>query len=165
MAKEPSAKEPSEEFITIDIARDLDYRWKVGRYLSRFNQEMRDNKRLVANRCPKCGMLYLPPQMVCGRCHVRAGEEFIELSDKGTVTQYSFVVQRLWDPVEGKWFEPSPYPGATILLDGGVYTMGRLEETDMEKIHRGMRVEAVWKEKKERGLGTHDILYWRTIEE
>lgn len=159
------AEQPSEEYIAIHYQVGLPYRLSTGQYLGRLWKEMRDNKRLVANRCPKCGMLYLPPQMVCGRCHVRAGEEFIELSDKGTVTQYSFVVQRLWDPVEGKWFEPSPYPGATILLDGGVYTMGPLEETDMDKIKRGMRVQAVWKEKKERGLGTHDILYWRTIEE
>jgi uncharacterized OB-fold protein len=127
-------------------------------------KEAKDNERLVANRCPKCKMLYSPPVMVCGRCHVKVGDEFIDIGDKGTVTQYTIVVQRLWDPVEGKWFEPPPYPSATILLDSGVYSGGRLEETDTEKLHKGMRVQAVWKDKEERGLGARDIQYWRTIE-
>jgi len=52
-----------------------------------------------------------------------------------------------------------------ILLDDGVYIRHFLEETDAEKLRVGMRVEAVWKEDHERGEGTADVKYFRTIEE
>ena len=52
-----------------------------------------------------------------------------------------------------------------ILLDDGVYVRHFLEERDEKKLKVGMRVEAVWKEDDERGEGTADIKYFRTIDE
>lgn len=154
------AEQPSEEYIIIPIAMARPYRWSRGQYIGRLFKEIRDNKRLVANRCPKCQQLLYPPQMVCGKCHVRASDQFEEISDKGTVVQYTLIKMPLWDPHLGARAEPDPHPTATILLDSGVYTMmARLEETDPEKIKAGMRVQAVWKEE------TGEILYFRTIEQ
>ena len=158
------AEQPSEELITITWQRAVPYKWKLGRVLGRFYKEMRDNKRLVGNQCPKCKELMFPPRTVCGRCKVRAGEELEEISQKGTVRLYNPMVQKFWNPRTGDWYE-DPHPSATILLDGDVFTSHALEETDIEKLRVGMRVEAVWKEKKERGEGMGDILYFRTIEE
>jgi uncharacterized OB-fold protein len=88
----------------------------------------------------------------------------VELSDKGTVVQYTYVNFPLWDPhVGGRVQEEYPY--ATILLDDGIYWVSRLEEKDKEKLKAGMRVQAVWKEEgRGRGLD-EDILYFRTIEQ
>ncbi len=162
------AEKPSEEYIKVSYTRPLEYRWKVGRFLSRYYQEIRDNKRLVANRCPKCNELFFPPHMVCGRCKVKASEELIVLDEgdlKGTVQELAPPRgQRFWDPRRGDWFE-EPHPSATILLDSGHRIGHRLEETDMEKVKKGMRVQAVWKEKEERGNAMGDILYFRKIEE
>jgi len=157
------AQESSQEYIHVPIARPRPYRWSTGKYLGKLYKEARDNKKLVTNRCPKCKELLWPPQMVCGRCKVKAGEDWVEMSDKGTVIQYTFLVVPMWDPHLGeKW--ANPYPTATILLDGGVYLMHRLEERDWEKLKVGMRVQAVWKEEG-RGQGLDDILYFRAIEE
>jgi len=127
-------------------------------------KELRDNKKLVTNRCSTCKELLWPPRMACGKCKVKAGEDWVEMSDKGTVKQYTYLVYPLWDPHLGKRWT-NPYPTATILLDGGVYLVHRLEEKDPEKLKAGMRVQAVWREEG-RGLGLdNDILYFRTIEE
>jgi len=158
------AEEPSQEYIHVAYTMSRPYRWATGKYLGKLYKEMRDSKKLVANRCPKCKEFLWPPQMVCGRCKVRAGDDWVELSDKGTVVQYTYMVFPLWDPHAGKRVaEEHPY--ATILLDDGMYMVSRLEEQDKEKLKVGMRVQAVWKEEgRGRGLD-EDILYFRTIEQ
>lgn len=158
------AQEPSQEYIHVAYTMSRPYRWSAGKYLSKLYREMRDSKKLVTNRCPKCKELLWPPQMVCGRCKVRAGDDWVELSDKGTVAGYTYLVYPLWDPHAGKRVgEDHPY--ATILLDDGMYMVSRLEEQDKEKLKVGMRVQAVWREEgRGRGLD-EDILYFRTIEQ
>lgn len=158
------AQEPSQEYIHVAYTMSRPYRWSAGKYLSKLYREMRDSKKLVTNRCPKCKELLWPPQSVCGRCKVRAGDDWVELSDKGTVAGYTYLVYPLWDPHAGKRVgEDHPY--ATILLDDGMYVVSRLEEQDKEKLKVGMRVQAVWKEEgRGRGLDD-DILYFRTIEQ
>ena len=158
------AEEPRQEYIKVTYTKSRPYRWAAGKYLSKLDKEMRDRKKLVTNRCPKCKELLWPPQMVCGRCKVRAGEDWVELSDKGTVVQYTYVSFALWDPHVGGRVKEE-YPCATILLDDGIYWVSRLEEKDKEKLKAGMRVQAVWKEEgRGRGLD-EDILYFRTIEQ
>ncbi|MBA7665272.1 hypothetical protein ES703_73342 [subsurface metagenome] len=158
------AQEPSQEYIHVAYTMSRPYRWSAGKYLSKLYREMRDSKKLVTNRCPKCKELLWPPQLVCGRCKVRAGDDWVELSDKGTVAGYTYLVYPLWDPHAGKRVgEDHPY--ATILLDDGMYVVSRLEEQDKEKLKVGMRVQAVWREEgRGRGLDD-DILYFRTIEQ
>ncbi|RLC94425.1 MAG: hypothetical protein DRI39_02860 [Chloroflexi bacterium] len=158
-------EKPGQELLTVEIARPRPYRWSTGKYLGRLYKEAMENKRLVTNRCPKCKELLWPPQAVCGRCKVEAGEDWVAMSDKGTVIQYTYLVFPLWDPHYGEKLA-NPHPTATIKLDGGVYMVHFLEEKDPQKLKEGMRVQAVWKEKQEeRGRGLGDILYFRTIEE
>jgi hypothetical protein len=70
----------------------------------------------------------------------------------------------MWDPHYGEKFA-NPHANAMILLDDGVYIRHFLEERDEKKLKVGMRVEAVWKEDDERGEGTADVKYFRTIDE
>lgn len=151
-------EESSEEYIMIPIDMARPYRWSRGQYIGRLFKEGRDNRRLVANRCPECQHLLFPPQKVCGRCHVRASDKFEEISDKGTVKQITTIHLPLWDPHLGARAEENPHPQATIELDSGVSTMGRLEETDPEKVKVGMRVQVIWRE-------VGGIQFYRTIEE
>lgn len=162
------AEKPAEEYIIVEYSQALAYKWKVGKFLSRYYQEIKYNQRFIGNRCPKCNHLFSPPQMVCGWCNVRASDELEVLYEgdlKGTVESLSPARdQRLWDPRRGDWFTEE-YPSATIKLDSGHRFASRLEEKDMEKIQVGMRVQAVWKPLEERGQSVSDILYFRKIEE
>jgi len=165
MAKKSSEKKQKKpEYITIRIDAPRKYRWSTGKYIGRTYREAQENKKLVANRCVACKEVLWPPLQVCGRCKVEAGEDWVELSQKGTVMQYTVLVYPMWDPHYGEKFA-NPHPNAMILLDDGVYIRHFLEETDAAKLKVGMRVEAVWKEDHERGEGTADVKYFRTIEE
>jgi len=165
MAEQKPDNQQSEELIAVEYPRGVDYEWKLGRHISRFKIEARDNKKLMGNRCPKCNGLFMPPHVVCGKCKVRAGDELEEVSQKGSIRLFNPAVMRLWNPRTGDWYE-NPYPSATIHLDSDIFMGARLEETDMEKLYKGMRVEAVWREpKEERGQGMGDIMYFRKIEE
>ena len=159
---EKAEKKP--ELIKVEIARPRTYKWSSGKYLGRVYKEALDNKKLVANRCPKCKELIWQPAAVCGRCNVEAGEDWVVMSDKGTVVQYTYLVFPLWDPHYGDRLA-NPYPTATIKLDDdGVFLVHFLEERDPEKLKNVKRVQAVWKEEG-RGRGLGDILYFRTIDE
>jgi len=158
------AKEGSEpEHIAIRIALPRRYNWSTGKYLGRFYTEAKENKKIVGNRCPKCKEIWLPPTLVCPKCKVEMGWDWVELPQTGTVYQYTYLVYPLWDPHYGeRW--ANPYPSAIILLDNGVFFRHWLEETDKDKLRVGARVQAVWKEKyEERGQGPQDILYFKEI--
>ncbi len=147
------------ELIQLSIHSKVPYRWAAGRYWSRLFKSMRDHKRLIANQCPKCGHLHLPPSVVCGRCHIRLGEDFIELSGRGKVVSYTKAVEPIYDPGLGV-VRDNPHPVAMILLDEGAYIHHRLEEQNLDRLSRGLAVEAVWRDQGRTG-GVSDILYFR----
>jgi uncharacterized OB-fold protein len=163
MSTNPSEKKKP-QYITVNIDAPRRYRWSTGRFIGKTYKHAQEERKLVANRCVQCREILWPPMQVCGRCKVEAGEDWVELAQRGTVMQYTFLVYPMWDPHYGRKFA-NPYPNAMILLDDGVYIRHFLEETDTEKLKVGMRVEAVWREDAERGEGTSDIEFFRTIDE
>ncbi len=160
---EQASKEKKPEYFTVEFDLPRKYRWSTGKYMGKTYKEALENKKLVANRCQKCKQVLWPPVQVCGRCKVEAGEDWVELPQTGTLMQYTLLVFPLWDPHYGKKLA-TPYPNAMIELDDSTIIRHFLEETDTEKLKEGMRVKAVWKEKSERGEGTSDIKFFRTIE-
>lgn len=151
------------ELLEIVIPMDLKYKWAAGPHLGAFLRALKE-ERIIANRCPKCSRLQLPPTPVCGRCHIAMGETYLELSHTGTVISYSFVVDPMYDAGIGG-MRPVPYTLGAIVLDGGpdVAFFHRLEEKDPEKVRVGMRVEAVFRPPEEREASMEDILHFRTI--
>jgi uncharacterized OB-fold protein len=60
-----------------------------------------------------------------------------------------------------------PFTPAVIEIDGASKGMGilhHLNEVDPWKIHRGMKVKAVWKPAEERTGAITDILYFKPME-
>ncbi len=138
------------------------FEYAVGKYGSRFLTELRDNKTIVGIRCPKCKKVFVPPRRVCGECFV-AMYELVELSGKGTVETYTVLSFGFVDPDTGKQ-RPVPYTWGFIKLDGTDNTFVHcLEETDLDKLKIGMRVQVVFEEERRGHL--LDIRYFETIEE
>lgn len=157
-------------YLVIDTVVNLPFTESAGLYLSKFFITLRDQGKILANRCPRCQRIVFPPRIVCGFCKIRIpdkDENWVELSDKGTVLSYTVVTEREVDRVTGKVIG-QPYPCAFIRLDGGdEWTLMPhfLEERELDRLHNGMRVKAVWKPREERRARMSDILYFRTIEE
>ena len=68
--------------------------------------------KLLAQRCPKCGKVYIPPRGACPVDGVPTDEE-VELPDRGIVTTFCIVNV----PFYGQKITP-PYVCAYVLLDG-----------------------------------------------
>ena len=146
----------------------LPFAESAGLYLSKFFTAIKDEDKILANRCHRCERVIFPPRVVCGFCRVRIediDENWLELSDRGTVVSYSLVVEREVDRATGK-IVGDPYACAFIRLDGGdqwSIIAHFLEERDLAKLPNVKRVQAVWRPKEERRARMSDIKYFRTI--
>ena len=160
---EQEQKKKGPELINVEYDHPRKYLWSTGEYVGVTYDEAKKNKKIVSNMCPACKKILWPPKAVCGRCKVEVGTDFRELPQTGTVLQYTYLVYPLWDPHYGYPFA-NPYANAMIELDDGTVIRHFLEETDEKKLKEGMRVQAVWREdENDRGEGTADILYFKTI--
>ena len=158
----------AEEYLGVDsIASLKPFKDCAGLYLTKFFTEMRDNAKFHAVKCPECKRLLFPPSIVCAFCKVKVSDEWVELSDKGTVVSSFEVLERERDRVTGE-IMGVPYLPVSIRLDGTDEFSSFdhfLEEADYNKVHKDMRVQAVWKPREERQGKMSDIKFFRIIEE
>ena len=108
--------------------------------------------KLVGQRCPTCGKVYIPPRSACPADGTPTAEE-IELPDTGTVTTFCIVNV----PFLGQRITP-PYVSAYILLDGAdIAFLHLILDIPAEEVRMGMRVKAVWKPRDEWGTTIENI--------
>lgn len=134
----------------------MPYKYSVGALASRFFVGLRDNKKIMGVRCSKCNLVIVPPRSICSRCFSKL-DECVELDGKGTLLTYTVV--HYASPVQV--LKP-PFAYGVIQLDGadtGFTHM--LGEVDLENIKIGMRVEAVFNEKRQGNI--LDIKYFRPL--
>ena len=133
-----------EEAVILSAKILLPFSYSVGRTASKFFIELRDNKKIMGIKCPKCGRVIVPPRRYCGKCLVEA-DEWVEVGDKGTLVAYT-VMYRSSPNLPKK----NPFAYGIIRLDGAdtnlVHIIGGV---DLDKIKPGMRVQAVFKDERE----------------
>jgi uncharacterized OB-fold protein len=96
--------------------------------------------RLIGQRCPACGLVYIPSRGTCPADGVTTDTQ-VDLPDTGTVTTFSVVNVAY----PGQHIKP-PYVSAAILLDGADIAFQHLVlGLDPGEMRMGMRVKAVWK--------------------
>jgi len=131
-------------------------RYSAGAVGSRFLIEIRDKKRIMGTRCPTCNRVYVPARSICKDCFGQL-DEWVEVSDKGTVLTYTVCNQpNPVQPVE------TPLVYGIVQLDGAdtgfVHMLG---EVNPEQLRIGMRVQAVFKEEREASI--LDIKYFKPL--
>ena len=100
--------------------------YSAGAVGSRFLTELRDRKRIMGTRCPACNRVYVPARSVCKDCFSQL-DEWVEVSDKGTVLSYSVCHQpNPTFPVRAATalgFKPEQYmPGLQVSKFGNTYS-------------------------------------------
>jgi uncharacterized OB-fold protein len=142
----------------------MPYEWSIGRYGSRFFQEIRENQRFIGIRCPKCQKVLVPPRQICGPCFQKL-DELVPLNDQGTLMAFSVVNYPFIDPATGLQ-RPIPYTYGYIRIDGSDNIFSHLiNETDESKIKVGIKVRAVFKDPAEMEGNIQDIRYFEIIRE
>jgi len=150
------------EHIVIDSGDAVQpFNYAVGMYGSKFFTELRDNKRLLGVRCPKCKKVYIPPRSVCGPCFEEM-TEFVEVGPGGAIGTYTILRFAFIDPETGQQ-KPVPYGYGFIKLDGAdTLFQHYINIEDEKKIRVGARVEAVFAD--ERKGTSRDIQYFRVVD-
>lgn len=144
------------------LDRGMPYEWSIGRFGSRFFQEIKENRRFIGIRCPKCGLVRVPPRKLCGPCFIEL-DELVELSDTGVITAFSIVNYPFIDPATGK-NRPVPYTYGYIRLDGADNIFSHLiNETDLSRLAVGVGVRAVFREPEEMQGNIKDIKYFELV--
>ena len=155
-------KEKPRELIEVPELLSVPQSFSTGPTMGRFLAALRDEKKILGNRCPVCQRTQIPPRIVCADCHVEVNE-WVELGPGGYLTSYDVVYIPTINPLTGKMREV-PYTTASIVLDGGdAALMHFVDETDPKKIMLFQRVEAVFRPDHERTGNVLDILYFRVI--
>jgi uncharacterized protein len=112
--------------------------------------------RLLGQRCPACGKVYIPPRAACPTDGVPTAGE-VKLPDTGTVTTFCVVNV----PFRGQRV-PTPYVAAAIVLDGADIPLQHLIlGCDPGEVRMGMRVAAVWKPRDQWGTTVENIDHFR----
>jgi hypothetical protein len=119
-------------------------------------KSLRDKKKILGMRCPTCNRVYVPARSTCHACFETI-REWVEVSDKGTVQTYTVVYEpNPCHPVD------APLVYGIVQLDGAdngfLHMLGGVE---MEHLHIGMRVQALFR--KERTGSLLDIRYFRPL--
>ncbi|MCB0994992.1 MAG: Zn-ribbon domain-containing OB-fold protein [Acidimicrobiales bacterium] len=133
----------------------LTYDFIPGRAAQAYLRAFAD-KKILGQRCPVDGAVYVPPRGVCPM-HGVATDEFVELPDRGRLG--SFCVTRV--PIPGRKDLELPYVSAWILLDGAdIGFLGLVTGIDPARVEMGMRVQAKWKPDDELTMSAENILSW-----
>jgi uncharacterized OB-fold protein len=161
-----SPPQSTDELVHHEHMARFPQRWATGPVMGRFLQALRDEKKILANVCPRCGRSQVPPREVCAVCRV-AVPGFEEVGPEGVLRNFDVVFYASPDPVTGQSREV-PYTTCYVELDGsqgGATFWHELRETDFSKIRRNIRVRTVFEEDGKRAGATSDIKYFEIIEE
>lgn len=132
----------------------LDYVYAASPEESAFYRGLAEG-RILGQRCPSCGKVYVPPRAACPTDGTPTDEE-VELSDTGTVTTFCIVNV----PFLGQKITP-PYVSAYVLLDGAdIAVLHLILDIPAEEVRMGMRVKAVWKPREEWGTTIENISHF-----
>ena len=116
--------------------------------------------RLIGQRCPACGKVYIPSRGTCPADGVPTDSE-VELPDTGTVTTFSIVNVAY----PGQQVTP-PYVAAAVLLDGADIAFQHLIlGCDPGEVRMGMRVRAVWRPRSEWSTNAETISHFAPADE
>jgi uncharacterized OB-fold protein/putative sterol carrier protein len=161
---EEAREAPKEELLVLKQLLSLNQRFSTGPLMGRFLAELRDHRRILANRCPSCGRHQVPPREVCAVCHVPV-DKLVEVGPEGVVTFFDVAFYASPDPLTGESRE-TPYCSAFLLLDGcrGNDTFWHeIKPADIPRLKYGVRVRPVWAEHRTGAIT--DIRHFEIVDE
>ena len=134
----------------------IHHQYTIGLAGQRFFSAMRDEKKLLASRCSKCGQAFLPPKIYCELCFEETSK-WVPVLGPGHVKSFTMLHLSLDE-------EPLDEPTMVAFIEwdeirGGL--IHRLADIETSAVRTGMAVEPVWAD--ERAGSINDILYFRPV--
>lgn len=144
---------------------ELDFRLNLGSNDRRFLDGLKE-KRIMGNKCPECGNVYVPPQGFCDECFVEP-DEWIEQGPEGVLESYTVTFRQFRNMPEPPYVNGVVRVGdsATCFLHfvGGIDIESDDPEDLIDAVESGMRVRPVWRDDREGDI--RDIEYFEPVED
>lgn len=124
-----------------------DFSFWVGLYMDRFYDSL-ENKKVIGNKCTKCGKVFVPPRKICGECNeiIPLDNNWVNLPNTGTLLNYTITYYRVSDRTARKAKKPQII--GLVQIDGSDTAIAyRLLKIEPEEIKIGMKLKIEWEEK------------------
>lgn len=141
---------------------ELDFQLNIGESDRRFFEGLKE-KRILGNRCPDCGKVYVPPQTYCDECFVEP-DEWIEQGPEGVLESYTVTFRQFRNMPE------PPYVNGVVRVGASetcfLHFVGGIDydepEDLIDAVEAGTRVRPVWREEREGDI--QDIKYFTPVD-
>ncbi len=147
----------NQEIIVMEGRIKVPYTWAAGEVGTRYLETLRDQRKFMGTRCPRCEIVYHPPRRNCPDCFEEC-EDWVELGSQGELQSYT-VVRRHHPQLSPL---PLPFAYGIIKLDGAdtgfLHILSDFQEGELAV---GSRVEAVFAEEREGNI--RDVLFFRPV--
>ena len=122
---------------------EIPYKYFAGDFQSKALVALRDKKKIMGSRCPKCRKVFFPPRSVCEICLSKI-DELVEIGPGGTLESWTVVNYK--EPTHPR---RKPYILGLIKLDGSdsamLHFVGGVEAG---KLKPGIRLKPVFSRKR-----------------
>jgi len=113
-------------------------------YDNEFFWDATKNKKLVFQKCKKCGHVIWPPSNICPICY---STDITTITSKGKGKVYSFGVFRV--PFHESVKENIPYILAVVELEEGPMVVSNIANYSAENLKCGCEVKLIWETKED----------------
>jgi uncharacterized protein len=139
----------------------LDFSLTLGKSCTKWMEALKE-KKILGNRCGKCGRVFVPAKAFCEICF-EAPQEWVEMDGRGVVESFTVCFQKFRNCPD------PPYAVGIIRIGNSATCMTHFigglayeqPEQIPEKIRIGMAVEPVWAE--HRTGDPLDIVYFQPV--
>ena len=124
-----------------------EYAFWVGRYMDKFFDAF-ENKKILANKCPKCEDVFVPPRKICGNCNITIpfDQNWVEIPETGVLQNFTITHYKINDRASRKVKKPQII--GMMQLDGSnTAIVYRLLDIKPEELNIGMKLKVEWEEK------------------
>ncbi len=118
----------------------------VGQYMDKFYDTL-ENKKIIGNKCPKCGDVFVPPRKICGKCNetIPFDQNWVDLPDTGILKNYTITYYKINDRASRKVKKPQII--GMVQIDGSnTSIVYRLLNIDPGEVKIGMKLKVEWEE-------------------
>lgn len=124
-----------------------EFNFWVGQYLDKFYDNL-ENKKIIGNKCPKCGNVFVPPRKICGKCNqiIPLEENWIDLPDTGKLINYTITYYKVNDRADRK-VKKSQIIGMIEIDGSNTGLIYRLLDLEPEEIKIAMKLKVEWVDK------------------
>jgi len=120
-----------------------EFNFWVGRYMDKFYDGL-EQKKIIGNKCPKCGDVFVPPRKICGKCNeiISLEQNWVDLPETGTLVNYTITSYKVNDKRGRK---AKPQIVGMVNIDGSnTGIIYRLSNIEPEEVKTVIKVRIEW---------------------